>query len=129
MMTLTKKVMWTARAKVFAADLAGALTLTLGAATVALSPQFEPASAQAGGEVTEPSANGQKATVKGSQQQRLVGEVFSRTELYFGSGKPGPDVTRRQFDRFVDREVTPRFPDGRREGEPRDPGDPQRLQG
>ncbi len=35
-----------------------------------------------------------------------------RTELYFGSQKPGADVSKEQFDRFVDREVTPRFPEG-----------------
>jgi hypothetical protein len=39
---------------------------------------------------------------------------FLRTELYFGTDRPGerPDVTDRQFDRFVNGVVTPRFPDG-----------------
>ena len=44
---------------------------------------------------------------------QLVGELWNRTELYFGSEKPdGSDVTDRQFRAFVDEYVTPRFPDG-----------------
>ncbi len=46
-------------------------------------------------------------------EKRLNGEIFSRTELFFGlSRSTGPDVTERQFQHFVDTEVTPRFPDG-----------------
>ncbi|MFP5289269.1 MAG: DUF3574 domain-containing protein [Thermoanaerobaculia bacterium] len=41
-----------------------------------------------------------------------VGDRFARTELYFGTDKPGPDVTDAQFRRFVRQQVTPRFPDG-----------------
>lgn len=41
-----------------------------------------------------------------------VGDLFARTELYFGTDKPGPDVTADQFRRFVAEVVTPRFPDG-----------------
>lgn len=41
-----------------------------------------------------------------------IGEQFARTELFFGTERPGPDVTNRQFKAFVDRVVTPRFPDG-----------------
>ncbi|MFT4164839.1 MAG: DUF3574 domain-containing protein [Microlunatus sp.] len=41
-----------------------------------------------------------------------IGERFARTELFFGTERPGPDVTNRQFKAFVDRVVTPRFPDG-----------------
>jgi hypothetical protein len=37
---------------------------------------------------------------------------FVRTELFFGTARPGGDVTRRQFQEFVDDYVTPRFPDG-----------------
>jgi Protein of unknown function (DUF3574) len=41
------------------------------------------------------------------------GELFSRTELFFGlSRSNGPDVTEEEFQHFVDTEVTPRFPDG-----------------
>lgn len=39
-------------------------------------------------------------------------EVWVRTELFFGTDKPGPDVTDHQFGRFVNDTVTPRFPDG-----------------
>ncbi|GAA0945051.1 DUF3574 domain-containing protein [Kribbella koreensis] len=48
----------------------------------------------------------QPATVK------LVGDTWVRTELFFGTDKPGPDVTEHQFSRFVNDVVTPRFPDG-----------------
>lgn len=42
----------------------------------------------------------------------LSGDSFVRTELFFGLSRPGGRITERQFDRFVDDEVTPRFPDG-----------------
>ncbi len=46
-------------------------------------------------------------------EKRLNGELFSRTELFFGlSRSNGPDVTEEEFQHFVDTEVTPRFPDG-----------------
>lgn len=41
-----------------------------------------------------------------------IGDRFARTELFFGTEKPGPDVTDAQFQSFVSRVVTPRFPDG-----------------
>ena len=41
------------------------------------------------------------------------GELWRRTELYFGSQKAqGDAVTEAEFEQFVDDEVTPRFPDG-----------------
>ena len=43
---------------------------------------------------------------------QLTGETWVRTELFFGTDKPGPDVTDYQFNRFVNDTVTPRFPDG-----------------
>jgi Protein of unknown function (DUF3574) len=40
-------------------------------------------------------------------------ELWSRTELYFGSDKhDGTAVSEAEFMQFVDQEVTPRFPDG-----------------
>lgn len=40
-------------------------------------------------------------------------EIWNRTELYFGSSKPdGSVVSEKKFQRFVDEQVTPRFPDG-----------------
>jgi hypothetical protein len=38
--------------------------------------------------------------------------LFARTELFFGLSKPGGQVTDEEFQRFVDEQVTPRFPDG-----------------
>jgi hypothetical protein len=44
---------------------------------------------------------------------RLVGEPWMRTELYFGTAKPdGSVVTDDQFRRFLNEQITPRFPDG-----------------
>lgn len=41
------------------------------------------------------------------------GELWKRTELYFGTGKPdGTEVTDKEFAAFSDREITPAFPDG-----------------
>lgn len=46
-------------------------------------------------------------------KHRLHGELFSRTELFFGlSRATGPDITEAQFQTFIDTKVTPRFPDG-----------------
>jgi Protein of unknown function (DUF3574) len=42
----------------------------------------------------------------------LAGDPFIRTELFFGLSRPGGRISQRQFDRFVDDNVTPRFPDG-----------------
>ena len=42
----------------------------------------------------------------------LHGELFARTELFFGLSKPGGVVTEEEFKTFVDSKVTPRFPDG-----------------
>ncbi|TCO48992.1 DUF3574 domain-containing protein [Actinocrispum wychmicini] len=42
-----------------------------------------------------------------------IGDTYRRTELYFGSGKPdGTAVTPAEFELFLDKEVTPAFPDG-----------------
>ena len=41
------------------------------------------------------------------------GDLFIRTELFFGLGRAnGPDVTEAEFRMFLEEEVTPRFPDG-----------------
>jgi hypothetical protein len=40
-------------------------------------------------------------------------DLWFRTELYFGTGRPdGSVVSDAQFSQFVDEQVTPRFPDG-----------------
>ncbi len=42
------------------------------------------------------------------------GQPYVETQLFFGTARPdgGPAVTDRQFMSFVDKEVTPEFPDG-----------------
>jgi hypothetical protein len=43
----------------------------------------------------------------------LHGETFARTELFFGLSKPDRSIiTATELKAFIDREVTPRFPDG-----------------
>lgn len=43
----------------------------------------------------------------------IFGEIWARTELYFGTSRPnGPPVSDEKFKRFLDEQVTPRFPDG-----------------
>jgi hypothetical protein len=44
--------------------------------------------------------------------RRFVGERFARTELFFGSARPGGEVSVAEFQQFLDECVTPRFPDG-----------------
>lgn len=40
-------------------------------------------------------------------------EVWARTELYFGTNRPNSSpITEAEFNGFLDREVTSRFPDG-----------------
>jgi len=46
-------------------------------------------------------------------QVQSPGEIWKRTELFFGTGKPdGTEVTDKEFAAFSDREITPAFPDG-----------------
>src|SRR5262245_2011120 len=47
-------------------------------------------------------------------ETRLLGESFSRTELYFGTARPDglPPVTEQEFQSFLDNNITPAFPDG-----------------
>jgi hypothetical protein len=45
--------------------------------------------------------------------QILSADKFYRTELYFGTDKPGGGkVTAEEWDKFLEADVTPRFPDG-----------------
>ncbi|MGW4524411.1 DUF3574 domain-containing protein [Amycolatopsis sp. NPDC004378] len=47
------------------------------------------------------------------QVQQSPGELWKRTELFFGTGKPdGTEVSDKEFAAFSDREITPAFPDG-----------------
>ena len=44
--------------------------------------------------------------------QRRGALAFARTELFFGTAKPGGFVTEEEFNGFLDEFVTPLFPDG-----------------
>jgi len=47
------------------------------------------------------------------QEPPIFGEIWAKTELYFGTSRPnGPPVSDEKFNRFLDQQVTPRFPDG-----------------
>ena len=73
-----------------------------GLAAAALAVPIGIASADTDGNVvTEPACGAE-----------LAGDPFVRTELFFGLSRPGGRISQRQFDRFVDDKVTPRFPDG-----------------
>lgn len=50
----------------------------------------------------------------GAEKAPPRGKPYVETQLFFGTARPdgGPAVTDTQFTRFVDREVTPDFPDG-----------------
>jgi Protein of unknown function (DUF3574) len=41
-----------------------------------------------------------------------VGDLFLRTELFFGLSKPDGEVTEEEFQQFLAKHITPRFPDG-----------------
>jgi hypothetical protein len=94
MRTIFDNVMRSGRAKVFAVSLGVVLTLALVAATAALAA-IAILNTQEVGPVSSQSTS------------------FYRTELYFGSERPdGSEVTEEELQRFVDDEVTPKFPDG-----------------
>jgi Protein of unknown function (DUF3574) len=58
----------------------------------------------------------QRSTTKNPQQlcsNIPTAKPVTRTELFLGLHKPnGTDVNNTEFQQFLDREVTPRFPDG-----------------
>lgn len=48
-----------------------------------------------------------------NHSQIVFVEKFYRTELYFGMDKPkGGEVTEDEWNKFLETEITPRFPDG-----------------
>lgn len=58
-----------------------------------------------------PAANA--ATAPDSVQATVSqGDLFHRTELYFGRNRPGGEVSEAEFQHFLEVEVTKRFPDG-----------------
>jgi hypothetical protein len=60
-----------------------------------------------------PSGDSSLAAERRFCEDKLGGQIWSRTELYFGLSRAGgPDVTDEEFQAFLDTIVTPRFPDG-----------------
>lgn len=58
------------------------------------------------------SATTSPAIERGLGDPRPGARPFVRTELFFGTAKPRGVVSAKEFRRFVDECVTPRFPDG-----------------
>jgi Protein of unknown function (DUF3574) len=79
--------------------------LTIGISTVSVSKN------NSSTDLIEP-----RAITKNTQQfcnNVPASKPVARTELFFGLRKPnGVEVNNAEFQRFLDREVTPRFPDG-----------------
>jgi hypothetical protein len=64
-----------------------------------------------GGGMAASSASASSGTVTAAETS--PGEIWKRTELFFGTGKPdGTEVTDKEFAAFSDQEITPAFPDG-----------------
>ena len=55
-----------------------------------------------------------RAPARTTTTQVSRGDAYTETRLLFGTERPdgGPDVTDKQFMKFIDVEVTPSFPDG-----------------
>lgn len=54
-----------------------------------------------------------RINAQAEQEPPVFGEIWARTELFFGTNKPdGTVVTDEEFKQFLDQEITPRFPDG-----------------
>lgn len=63
--------------------------------------------------LTQLAAPARSAATETARPQAVAPEVWVRTELYFGTGKPGGgEVSDAEFNFFVDTEVTRLFPDG-----------------
>jgi hypothetical protein len=64
-----------------------------------------------GGGAAASSASASPGTATAAQTS--PGEIWKRTELFFGTGKPdGTEVTDKEFAAFSDQEITPAFPGG-----------------
>ncbi len=71
---------------------------------------FAAAAVGLGGGVAASAAPSEKAAAVDTQAS--PGEVWKRTELYFGATKPGGEVSDAEFTAFSDKVITPAFPDG-----------------
>ena len=54
----------------------------------------------------------QQVSTEALRAATSTGNLFHRTELYFGRNRPGGEVSEAQFQHFLEVEVTKRFPDG-----------------
>jgi hypothetical protein len=92
---------------------AGASTYVFAGATAALDPVItrrQPMPAPTPTLLPAPVAADEDLS---SADRRIKTDPFVRTELFFGSERPGkPEVSDVEFKQFLDEEVTPRFPDG-----------------
>jgi Protein of unknown function (DUF3574) len=60
-----------------------------------------------------PAAAGTVADGGTCKQRGFVASAFVRTELFFGARKPdGTEVSEAEWDAFLDRVITPEFPEG-----------------
>jgi hypothetical protein len=67
-----------------------------------------------GGGVAASSASAAPAgKTAAADSAQAPGDLWKRTELFFGTGKPdGSEVSDQEFAAFSDAEITPAFPDG-----------------
>lgn len=65
------------------------------------------------GGVAASASSREQASPMANLASASAGEVWKRTELYFGTAKPdGSEVTPDEFERFSEKEITGAFPDG-----------------
>ncbi|WP_370946500.1 DUF3574 domain-containing protein [Amycolatopsis sp. cg5] len=66
-----------------------------------------------GGSAAATAGAGDPVTADANAATSSPGEVWKKTTLYFGTGKPdGSEVTPAEFQVFSDKEITGAFPDG-----------------
>ena len=83
----------------------------LAGATLGLAIAIVPVAAWSADSGADPAPVDHQPALCGGGDQ--FGEPFARTELFFGLSRPnGKPIRDREFKKFVDAEVTPRFPDG-----------------
>ncbi|MGV9882021.1 DUF3574 domain-containing protein [Streptomyces sp. NPDC003006] len=84
-----------------------------GAATAVLAVGAPAAYASLDGE-SRPSSSAASSATSSSASTVTRGKPFVETRLFFGTERPdgGPAVTDKQFMAFIDKEVTPGFPEG-----------------
>lgn len=52
-------------------------------------------------------------TSETSSSSCIVGDIMTQSTLYFGLNRPvGPEITTKEWQQFVDNDVTPRFREG-----------------